>query len=343
MVLTIDRIRELTEKRGVAGNEDEIRAYLLEAAGKVADEVYVDRLGSVIAKKKGTGSGRHVLLTAHMDEVGFIVLGAEENGLLRYAPVGGVDARVVVSKKVLVGENRVPGVIGSKAIHLQSVAERSRVLGHSDLRIDIGAKSREAAEELVSPGDYVTFDTPFYGFGEGFVRSRALDDRVGCLTLLRVLEAGSYPVDVTCAFNVQEEIGSKGARAVGYAISSDVALNFEGTSANDLGNVPEQFQVCVPGKGVAISFADNASLGHRGLFRELARIGTEAGVPWQFKTGVAGSNDAGPIQTITGARPTCVLSVPCRNIHSGANVCKLSDLDAQFALTDAYLRADAPV
>lgn len=343
MVLTIDRIRELSEKRGISGNEGDVRNYLLEKTKAVADEVYVDRLGSVIAKKKGLSSEKHVLLTAHMDEVGFIVLGAEENGLLRYAPVGGVDPRVVVSKHVLVGPDKVPGVIGAKAIHLQSAAERSRVLSHDELRIDIGARNRDAAEELVSPGDYVTFDTPFYGFGEGFVRSRALDDRVGCLTLLRLLEAGPYPVDITCAFTVQEEIGSKGARAVGFAVPSDVAINFEGTSANDLGSVPEQFQVCVPGQGVAISFADNASLAHRGLFKALVKTGEEAHVPFQIKTGIAGSNDAGPIQTVIGARPTCVLSVPCRNIHSGANVCKLSDIDAQFALADAYLRAGAPL
>lgn len=343
MVLTIDRIRELTEKRGVAGNEGEIREYIVEQAKKVADEVYVDRLGSVIAKKKGSDTGRHVLLSAHMDEVGFIVLGAEDNGLLRYAPVGSIDSRVVVSKRVLIGENKVPGVIGAKAIHLQTPAERERVLSHKELRIDIGARNREAAEKLVSPGDYVSFDAPFYGFGDGFVRSRALDDRVGCLTLLRVLEAAPYPVDITCAFTVMEEGGCIGAKAVGFAIPSDIALNFEGTAANDLGDVPNHLKVCVPGKGVAISFADNSSLGHRSLFKAIIKIAQETGVAWQIKQGIAGSNDAGPIQQSAGSRPTCVLSVPCRNIHSGACVCKASDVDAQFELTDAYLRAGAPL
>lgn len=343
MVLTVDRIRELTEKRGAPGNEKEVRDYIIEQAKKYADEVKVDRLGNVIATKKGTSSDKKVLLTAHMDEVAFIAQGAEENGLIRYMCLGSIDPRVVVSKHVVIGEDKIPGVIGAKAIHLQSPAERGRVLGHKELRIDIGARNREAAEEMVSPGDYITFDTPFYAFGDGFVRSRALDDRVGCLTLLRVLEAERYPVDVVCAFTVMEEIGCKGAKTAGFAIESDLALNFEGTAANDLGCIDEQFKVCRAGQGVAISFADNSSIAHRGLFKALMNTGKDNGIAWQIKQGVTGSNDAGAVQTAAGARPTCVLSVPCRYIHSGACVCKLSDIDAQFELTNAYLRAGAPL
>ena len=343
MVLTIDRIRELTEKRGAPGNEKEVREYIIEQAKKYTEDMTVDKLGNVVAKMKGTSSDKNVLLTGHMDEVAFIVVGAEENGLVRYMCLGSIDPRVVVSKRVVIGKDKVPGVIGAKAIHLQSASERGRVFGHGELRIDIGARSREAAEELVSPGDYITFDTPFYAFGDGFVRSRALDDRVGCLTLLRVLEAGPYPVDVTCVFTTMEELGCKGAKVAGYANASDVALNFEGTAANDLGCVPEQFKVCRCGQGVAISFADNSSMAHRGLFKALMNVGKENNIAWQIKQGVTGSNDAGSIQTAAGARPTCVLSVPCRYIHSGACVCKLSDIDAQFELTDAYLRAGAPL
>jgi len=343
MVLTIDRIRELTEKRGAPGNEKEVREYIIEQAKKYTEDVTVDKLGNVVAKMKGTSSEKNVLLTGHMDEVAFIVVGAEESGLVRYMCLGSIDPRVVVSKRVVIGKDKVPGVIGAKAIHLQSASERGRVFGHGELRIDIGARSREAAEALVSPGDYITFDTPFYGFGDGFVRSRALDDRVGCLTLLRVLEAGPYPVDVTCVFTTMEELGCKGAKVAGYANASDVALNFEGTAANDLGCVPEQFKVCRCGQGVAISFADNSSMAHRGLFKALMNVGKENNIAWQIKQGVTGSNDAGSIQTAAGARPTCVLSVPCRYIHSGACVCKLSDIDAQFELTDAYLRAGAPL
>ncbi len=343
MVLTVDAIRELTELRAAPGNETEVRKYIVEKAKAAGAEVKIDKLGNVIATKKGTGDGRKVLLTAHMDEVAMLVKGIEENGMIRYITLGSIDSRVVVSKRVVIGPKKTPGIIGAKAIHLQSPAERSRVLDHKELRIDIGARSKGEAESLVSPADYITFDTPFYAFGDGFVRARALDDRVGCLTLLRVLEAGPYPVDVVCAFTVMEEIGCKGALTVAYQVESDVALNFEGTAANDMGCVDDRDKVCCAGKGVAISFGDRSSLAHRGLFKAIVKTAEECGAAWQIKQGLTGSNDAGSIQGSAGARPTCVLSVPCRYIHSGACVCKLSDIDAQFELTDAYLRAGAPL
>lgn len=343
MVLTVDAIRELTAKRGVSGCEDEIRAYLFEKAQALADEAYIDRVGNIVARKKGAPGGRSVLLSAHMDEVGFIVLGIGDDGLLAFSEVGSIDARVVVSKRVLVGEKKVPGVIGAKAIHLQSREEMKRVMPISDMRIDIGAKSKDEAAELVSPGDYVSFDGEFVSFGDGFVKSRALDDRVGCLTLLRVLESERFPVDVTCVFTAMEEWGIRGAGPAGFGNPSDLAVNFEGTSANDIGDVPEHSRVCVPGKGVAISFMDRTSMAHMGLFRALKDTGNRTGVPWQIKTGVAGGNDAGPIQRSRGARPVAVLSVPCRNIHSGASVCKLSDIDAQYELIAAFLRDGARI
>ena len=169
-----------------------------------------------------------------MDEVGFMVLGINDNGLLSYEPVGGIDARVVVSKPVLVGDAEVPGVIGAKAIHLQTRAEFEKVLKHDDLYIDIGASTKEEAEKLVKPGDYVSFRSDWQEFGAGLVKAKALDDRVGCMTLMSLLE-NDYPCDITCAFTVQEEIGLRGAACVGHSVEADEALILEGTTSNDLG------------------------------------------------------------------------------------------------------------
>ena len=155
-------LKELCTLRGVSGNEHEVRDFLLEKVRKKADEVRVDRMGNVLAVKKADrADAPTILLDAHMDEVGMIVVGVNDNGLLSYDTVGGIDSRVVVSKRVRVGEKAVPGVIGAKAIHLQTAAERETVLGHSDLYIDIGAKDKAQAEELVQPGDYVSFDSDY--------------------------------------------------------------------------------------------------------------------------------------------------------------------------------------
>ena len=332
-------LKELTALRGVSGNEDAVRAYVLERAEKTADEVRVDRMGNVLAAKHAkNGNGRHVMLAAHMDEVGMIVLGANENGLLSYDTVGGIDPRVVVSKRVLVGEKGVPGVIGAKAIHLQSAEEMQCVLRHDQMYIDIGAKDKASAERLVSPGDYVSFDSDWVEFGDGLVKSRALDDRVGCACMLRALE-GDYPCDVTCAFTVQEEVGCRGAQTAGWKLRPDCAIVLEGTTANDLGMVDDCLKVCRVGRGVAISFMDNASIGHPLLVKRLREVAREAGVAWQTKNYVSGGNDAGRLQTTHGALATAVLSVPCRYIHSSSSVASFRDIEAQYQLVNAFLAA----
>jgi len=334
-------LRELTALRGISGDEGEVRGAIVGQLRKLGVEYKVDRIGNVIAFKEGTGAWRkRALLAAHMDEIGLIALCVNDNGLISFQPVGGVDARVLVSKRVLVGKAAVPGVIGAKAIHLQTPEERKQVLRHDQLYIDIGAKDRASAEKLVSPGDFASLDSAYVEFGDGFVKAKALDDRVSCYNLLRLLE-GAYPCDLYCAFTVQEEVGLRGAKVVGRNVEADCALALEGTAANDLGDVPEHLRVCRAGKGVAISFMDNASLAHTGLNRALRDLAERHGIAWQVKSGISGGNDAGAIQTARGATATCVLSVPCRYIHSPSSVAKLSDIEAQYALVEAFLQSGA--
>ena len=252
-------LKELCLLRGISGDEGRVRDFIKSHIEAHADRIWTDPIGNLMAYKKGTEGKKHVLLAAHMDEVGFMVLGINDNGLLSYEPVGGVDARVVVSKPVLVGEKEVPGVIGAKAIHLQTRAEFEKVLKHEDLYIDIGASTKEEAEKLVSVGDYVSFRSDWREFGAGLVKVKALDDRVGCMTLMSLLE-NEYPCDITCAFTVQEEIGLRGAACVGHSVEADEAIILEGTTSNDLGDVPSHLRVCRVGAGVAISFMDRASV-----------------------------------------------------------------------------------
>lgn len=184
----MERLKKLTALRGVSGFEEEVRAYVLEEAKQLADEVRVDALGSVIALKKGTEHPEQVVMVAaHMDEVGFIITTVEERGTLRFATVGGIDPRVLQSKRVIIGEKRVPGVIGSMAIHLLE-AKDMVPLKVNQLYIDIGCTSKAEAEALVKPGDTAVFDSDFVTFGDGLVKCRALDDRVGCGVLLSALE-----------------------------------------------------------------------------------------------------------------------------------------------------------
>lgn len=331
-------LKTLTEAFGPSGCEGEVRALLKEAAQALCEDVSVDRSGNLVCRRKGTDPSKpSVAFAAHMDEIGFIIVGHTEDGLLRFRPVGGVDPRVVVSKWVQIGTERLPGIIGAMAIHLQTPADRERVLDYENLFIDIGAKDKAEAERLCPLGSYAVFDTPYTEFGEGFVAARALDDRVGCLSLLEILKS-DYTGDLTCVFVTQEEVGLRGSRGAAYHLQPDIAIILEGTAANDLGDTEARFHVCTPGQGVAISFMDLASIADRALFEQLQEVAREAGIPHQIKRAITGGNDAGSFQTAGRGARTCVLSVPCRYIHSGNNVAKLSDIQAQADLALAFLQ-----
>ena len=326
-------LKQLCELNGTSGDEGAVRAAILSAASKVCDDVRIDRAGNVIAFKKGvkkTGV-KHILLSAHMDEVGFLIMGATDEGMLRIRPVGGIDPRVCVSKYVLVGEKKIKGVIGAMAIHLQTAEDRKKVLGWDELYVDIGAKTKDEANADCPDGCYAYFDNGFEKFGDGCVVSKALDDRVGCWNLLRVLSQPTQN-DLTCAFVTKEEIGCRGAYGAAFEIKCDAALILEGTAAGDLGDVKDTRQVCRVGAGVAVSFMDNGSIANRELYRQVLGIAEKEKTHCQIKEGVTGGNDAHAYQAAAGGKATCVLSVPCRYIHGPSSVARLSDAEDQYDL-----------
>lgn len=335
-------LEELTRLIGVSGAEGPVRDYIMEKARPLCDQMWVDRMGNLLCRVEGRDPQAGLaLVLAHMDEVGLMVQGINDDGLISYQCVGGIDPRVLVSKRVRVGEKGIPGVIGAKAIHLQSREERQKPLTHKELYVDIGCKDKESAQKLVNPGDIMGFEPGWTAYGQGFVMSKALDDRVGCYNMLRLMEE-RYPVSVVYAFTVQEEVGLRGAQVVAQQFSPRCALVLEGTTANDLGCVPAHQQVCRAGAGVAISFMDRTSIAHPALARALRRTAQRCAIPWQFKTFVSGGNDAGQVQNAKGAVAVCPLSVPCRYIHSPSSACNLADVEAQYDLAHRFLLDGAP-
>lgn len=330
-------LKELCLLNGVSGDEKEIRKAIMEQAKPLCDSVKIDRMGNVIAFKKGNKGGRHILFSAHMDEVGFIIMDATEDGMLMFRPVGGIDPRVCVSKYVTIGEKKVKGVIGAMAIHLQSREDMKRVLPFDNLYIDIGAKSKDEALGECPPGTFAYFDTDYELFGDGFVVSKALDDRVGCYNMLRLMEE-TYDADVTYAFVVQEEVGCRGAAGAGYASDADTVIVLEGTTAGDMGDVNKAQSICNAGEGVVVSFMDGASIANTQLYREMMALAEKENIHHQVKRGATGGNDAGAYQRSADGKRTCVLSVPCRYIHGPSSVMKMSDMEDQFALAQAFAR-----
>lgn len=334
-------LKTICELPGISGREELVRKAIYdECIEKLGSgNVTLDRMGNVIAHLAGRkADAPRVMVAAHMDEVGLMAVSATEDGLLRVYAVGSVDPRVLVSKRVKVGygEAALNGVIGAMAIHQQTAEDRKRVLGIVQLYVDIGAKDKAEAEAKAPIGTPITFHIPFRAFGDNKVLAKALDDRVGCYNLLRLLEC--HPAgDTDLVFTSQEEVGCRGAHGAAFRLNPDVALVLEGTSANDVGDVPEEWQVCVLGKGVAISFMDKSTIAQPELFHSMMQLAETAGIPHQVKMAVAGGNDSGPAQRARSGAKTCVLSVPCRYIHSPSTVCDLSDVDAQYQLVKAFL------
>ena len=323
-------LKLLTETDGVSGFCSPVRKVIMDNIKK--GEVTVDALGNIIVYIKGRNSDKKVMFCTHMDEVGFMVTEITDKGYLKFTSCGGIDPRVIVSKRVRIGDNKVPGVIAVKAVHLQSGDERKKAADEDKLSVDIGASNKEEAEKLVSIGDYIAFDTEFSYFGDDFMKGKAFDDRVGCACLLKMLEK-DYPYDFYGVFSTCEEIGGIGARAAAAKIKPDMALVLEGTTASDVYGCEERDYVTKHGNGVCIPVRDRSMIANRKMVEFLKKCADEADIKWQYKYATTGGTDGGSIHITGEGIPTAILALPCRYIHSPVSVASVGDYEAMVKLS----------
>ena len=335
--MLMDTLRALCPLFGPSGYEDPVRDYILQQAEPYADRVEITPAGALLVHKKGRAKPKHrVVLAAHMDEVALLIKSIDEDGFLKFSTVGGIDRRVLPGKQVFIGDKRIPGVIGMKPIHLTEDDELEKVPDTDDLYIDIGADKQEEAEKLTERGDYACFDPEFLELENGFVCSKAIDDRIGCAVMLELIKE-ELPVDTWFAFTVQEEIGSRGAFGAAFTLNPESALVLEGTSAADVLGREKDAQICAPLKGPVLSLVDKGSVYDRELFRLLCQLADETGTGWQVKTRLAGSTDARAFQKTQGGCRVCGVSAPIRYIHSPSNVGNVKDFEAMKVLVHAFL------
>ena len=333
----LDTLETLCCLEGVTGGEDEVRDYILERAMPYADEICTDALGNLMVFKKGAVTpAKKVMLCAHMDEVGLIVTGVTDEGYLRFSQAGGLDRRVILGKKVFVGPGRVLGVVGSKAVHMTTAEQRKKLPEMRDMYIDIGAAGREEAEKLVHIGDLAAFDDTVVRFGDGFIKAKAIDDRVGCAAMLKLIES-DIPCDCWFAFTVQEEVGTRGATVAAKTIKPDVALILEGSTAADIPGAEGAERVCELGKGIVIPFMDRGTIYDKTLYKTLTRLAEENEVPWQTKSKISGGTDASAVQRSDSGVAVAAVSVPVRNIHSPACVAKCAECEDQLRMARLFL------
>lgn len=340
----LETLKTLCRLDGTSGREEDVREYIL---GRIKDkcEYKVDPMGNILAFKKGSEKSKNkVMFSAHMDEVGFIVTYITGEGFLKFDTVGGIDSKVIVGRQVCFSqnENKIYGVIGIKPVHMTSSSEQGKAPSYDSLYIDIGASSKEEAEKYVCVGDSAYFVSEPTEFGENKLRSKAIDDRLGCAIMIKMIESDLL-YDAHFAFVVQEEIGLRGAGAAAFSVDPDYAIVLEATTAADVSGVSGADCVCSLGGGAVVSFMDRSTIYDREMFKRAFELASEKNIPCQTKTLIAGGNDAGAIHKARGGIKTIAVSLPCRYIHSASCVGDINDMkacaDMAYALYEEYANA----
>ncbi len=343
----IELLRELSLAFGPTGCEESVAQILMKKAETFGFDHTYDTMGNLVYHiPSDKETAERWMLSAHMDEVGFMIKEITEGGYLKFETVGGIDERVLCGRNVTVGDEtrQISGVIASKAIHHQTKEEREKTTPIKDMYIDIGAKDKEDAERLISLGDFGTFDSEFVIFGEdsSFVKGKALDDRLGCAVLLLLMEklaSGEVKTDkdLYICFTVREEVGLSGAQTVAQKLMPDHAIVLECTAVADIADVKPASRVAELGSGGALSLADRATIYDRD-FIDLAReTAQKNGIPVQVKRYISGGNDAGHIHKSGKGVKCLALSAPTRYLHSPSCVASLRDYEAMESLIEALV------
>ncbi len=317
---------------GVSGGEESVRTAVADAVKDHVDTLEVDAMGSLVARiaPSGRRRGPHVMLCAHMDEVGVMITGIESDGRLRFRKVGGIDSRILVGQVFRIGGNGLRGVAGTLPPHLIQRADRDKVAAIEDLYLDIGAASRAEAQERVAIGDYATFDTTYERWGDTR-KGKAFDDRAGCAVLASLVRSRP-PIPVTAVWSVQEEVGLRGAAGAARRVAPDLAIVLEGTASGEGPGLSPEESAPLMGAGPALTVQDRSLMADARLVDLIERTARRRKIPTQWKRPGIGGTDAGRIAISGAGVPAAVISVPCRYIHAPAAYLDIKDARRTVAL-----------
>lgn len=320
----LDLLTRLSNALAVSGDEQEVREIVYAELQEFKDSMHTDAMGNVLVSREGNEPIRpRVMVAAHMDEIGMMLIKEDGDGLFEFVVIGGVDPRQLVGKPVIVGRKHVPGVIGAKAIHLTTKEEREQELKVKSLRIDVGL----GGSKLVEIGDRATFDTKLAVLGPS-LRGKALDDRLGVFNLIELLKNAPENIDLLAAFTVQEELGLRGAKTAAYHFNSDIGIAMDSTPANDMPHFDGEENTTHNTKldgGPAIYLMDGATIGDRRLVKWLTDTADAEKIPWQYRQPGRGGTDAGAIHKTRAGVPSVSVSVPQRYLHSAAGLVRIDD------------------
>ena len=321
--MNMQLLQDILTGYGASGHEGRVRGVIEKALAGHVDSMETDVMGNLIAVKKGDGTGKKIMLSAHMDHIGLAVIDADKHGFLRVCNVGGIHASDMVSGHV-VFENGVRGVVGVDG-KLKGAAKVS------DLYIDIGASDRDEALSMVRIGDMCVMQPRVSMLGEHRMASPAMDDRIACFVLTQVM------LNLDAVFSVQEEVGLRGAATAAYSVNPDLGIAIDVTGVGDVPKVDTKIAVAL-GKGAAIKIMDRSLIATPSVVEMMEEAAKENGIAVQREVLPYGGTDAGAIQKSRCGVATGAVSIPCRYIHSEAETVDLRDVRAAIDLVGACIR-----
>ncbi|MBP2034179.1 endoglucanase [Clostridium algifaecis] len=330
-------LEKLCNSSAPSGYEGDTRNLIKDELKKMDIDFCIDKMGNVLAKKENNQTLK-IMIAAHMDEVGLIITSYNSDGTLKFSVLGNIDKSSLPCKVVLIGKNKIKGVIGLKPIHLQSKEDRNRSVSLDDLCIDIGAESEKQARKVVDLGDFVVFNIAFEKFSDNMVKSKALNDRIGCAVLLEILKE-NYDCDLYVSFNVQENIGERGAFGSVYNVKPDIFILVDTICSDNLIDMNYASDCLEIEKGIIIPFKAGISIFDRETVKYIRNVAEKENIQYQKIAGTKcdGQSIAAEV-TGQGTKAAAVL-IPCRYMNSAVSMCNLDDYYNVIKLLRKYLES----
>lgn len=321
-----DLMKKLSDCFSPSGRENNIREIITEEIKNYVDEIKVDPLGNLIARKKG--NGKKILFSAHMDQIGLIITHVDEKGFLRFSNVGGIHAKEIIGLS-MVFDNGLQGVVCCEEL------KDNEKLTMSKLFIDVASTDPVFVKENFHIGDMCVFKSEYYETPDCTI-CRAADDRIGCYIQIEAIK--DHPVtdnDVYYVFSVQEEVGTRGAKTAGYSVNPDLAVALDVTATGDsLDGIKMDVKL---GGGAAIKLMDKSMITHPDVKNLLTNLAEENNIKYQYEVLEFGGTDAGPIHMTREGIPSGVISIPTRNLHSSGEIFNKSDVAECIKLVQAVI------
>lgn len=315
-------IKKLTEIKSPSGREENIRNAILEELKGYIDGYEIDKLGNLIVWKKGKKEGK-ILLDAHMDEIGVLATHIDDKGFIRIEPIGGVSPYNLLGSSIAFPN--IEGFVGVEGETSEELSKNLKNLDFDKIFVDIGAKNKLEAEELVPPGTFGVYSARFKDLGERIV-SKAMDDRIGCAIIIEVFKKSNPYYTLYGTFSIQEEMGLVGASVVAFNIKPDLAIAIDVTAHSDTPKGPKRMSLEL-GKGPAIKVKDSASISDRRIVEKLKTIAEKNNIPYQIEILLRGGTNAAALQRTGEGIPAGTLSIPTRYVHSPHEMVDTKDVE----------------